>query len=264
MQQEHDNIELSSLMSAEAALAIQAIPAEAAAGNKRRYAREVPASLKFFTLPENINPFIKDIYPNMKIMVTSAIGRVASAGDIDEVINTFVLYMLSESPKHGVLRFTLYDPVRWPDQPYYKWFLSNLQFFCMDYHSNKARYERTFSAIQETTGEYEEANRGMTSLDELSYDHQTTSTSIDYVYAMEIMKSVEEFSAKALNRAPNKVCFENYAARLFGMKLEGYTNQEIADAFAISTQGVMAWMTKLRTLLSGILDTELEGHVQPV
>lgn len=226
---------------------------------KRKYAREVSDHLKINTLPKDFNSFLTDLLPNLRVYAGAFI--YTKQIDVDEVINSFVVYMLEISPTHEKVRWQLFDPEAYPDMPYWKWLAAQLRFFCMSKGKKVNKENATHRSISEVSEDYDETTRGMISLDEVSFESASSEESIDYVFATEILKKVYDVSERAIKKAPKAVRFENYAYTLMELRLQGYSSQEISERFFISKQGVSQWMTRLRVLIGDLIG-EPVGHLQ--
>ena len=227
---------------------------------KKTYAVPVPEHLKGHETPKNINSFITGLHPNMIVYANARLGSrilISRPDAPKELVNNFVLYMLSNT-QDGVVRYTRYDPVRFPDQPYYKWFLMNFQYFCLEYTDRYMKDATRFVSIVPTYEEYTEKTANTVSMDEVAAaldNGEERHQSIDYIYAEQVLSRVHAYSEAARSRfSPGKKCFETYADRLLEARIMGYSNPEIAGKFNISTQGVNQWVAKLRELMSNMFD----------
>lgn len=227
----------------------------------KTYAVPVPESLKGFVTPKDINQFITGLLPNLTVFAKARLGSriLSSRPDApSELVNNFVLYMLSETTE-GEVRYTRYDPVNFPGQPYYKWFLMNFSYFCMEYTGRYIKDSSRFVSIVPSYEEYTEKTANTMSMDELASameGDEERHHSIDYIYAEQVLTRVHAYSESARSRfSPGKKCFETHADRLLEARIMGYTNPEIAQQFGISTQGVNQWVAKLRELLGNMFDT---------
>lgn len=213
--------------------------------------KAIPEHLKFFHEPENINQFITDLHDNMYQYVFS---RVRDASFTQEIINNFVVYMLSEAPsRNNVPRFTLYDPVRYKNQPYYKWFIFQLKFFYYDYR--KQAYKLSLQISLSESG-YEEtvetsANNAM-NIDMLSREDASND-----VMSLHYVEELDNYLMSLSDTHKDTFCFEAHAYEIFNAKIRGETNKEIASRYSISNSAVSQWLTKLKSVITDFSEGEL-------
>lgn len=210
----------------------------------RKFAKAVPEHLKFYRLPENLNKFIEEIYPNMQVLVSS---RAISAGDssyVADVISEFMVYMLTYSAKKKRFRWQIYDSVQFSTLPYYRWWLNNLQFFCLrrktDYETRKERDV----TISHTVEESEEV--GGISAPSLAAPTPEC-CSDDEMFMRGLMELVtcrgEEFK-KRKGR-----CAESFAPKVLALRLEGYDAEEISKKTRLSLTKVTNILTYLEDMV---------------
>lgn len=218
---------------------------------KEKYQKPVPQHLQIFHQPEDINEYITQIYPNMRIWISF---KIEEKYNVDEVINNYIVYILGNDKK-GVIRWKKYDPIRFPNQPYHKWFLRQLYFFMLNYRT--AQYRNSFNtSLSENSYEESVENHGVhtINIDMLSKEDKSQDQSLEVV-----VKEFEERLFKFSKVYPEEsfLCFEAYAYRLYQYKQEGVSNKEIAASFGISPSAVSQWMKKLKGMVRGFLDGEL-------
>lgn len=238
----------------------KAAPAKAAEGG-RKYAVPIPDHLKGYEVPKDISAFINDIYPNIKAYAGSKLHTIRSGKrtvvEYDDVINSFVAYMLEVAKKDGRIRYTRYDPITYPDQPFYKWFLIQFEFYCRDCECKENKFMSTHSYFSQEKEDYSEASANELTIEQVlqrTVSHDVTmNASIDYVYAQEVLQAIQKFSEDSIQNGARVKSFETHAARLMSMKLEGYSVAEIAEDFNISSNGVNQWLSKLRGLVSAYI-----------
>lgn len=224
----------------------------------RTYAIPIPEHLKGFEVPKDISKFINDLYPNIRAYASSKLHTIRSGKrtvvEYDDVINSFVMYMLEVTKKDDKVRYTRYDPIAWPDQPFYKWFLIQFEFFCRDAESKAGKFMATHSYLTQENNEYDEASANEVTMEQAVMHSRgvdcSSDNSLDYVYAQEVLHALRKYSEDSIKNGARDKSFETHAARLMSMKLEGYSVSEIAEDFQISSNGVNQWLSKLRTWMS--------------
>ena len=219
----------------------------------KKFVRQVPNHLKFHHVPTNINRFVTELYPNVLIFAKAKLYELFTRNvtQPEDVINTFVVYMLQNANCDGRPRYSRYDPIKWPDQPYYKWFLTQFELFCRQTNTSERKIANRFSRLIDSHDEeFTEQSKGMITMDQAltksGQERYGSGGSIDYIYASEILDALQTFSSRYIDKNPRQVSFENYAASLMQLKIEGWSVAEIAEKFSISTQAVNQWSVKLR------------------
>lgn len=217
----------------------------------------VPEHCKGFELPSNINQFITDMYPNMRAYVFS---RLRDEDDTAEVINNFVLYMLSPAPtRDNVAHWKLYDPQKWSKQPYYKYFLIQLRFFQQNRQREIYKQSKNFTLSEtdyESTAE-NQSNRALNldtmevNLDAISYEPAETA------YEMVFLGQIDKYLSKMSEQHQDSFCFEAKAQWLFHARLNELPNADIAYQLNISPSAVSQWMTKLKKILNVFVEGEV-------
>lgn len=211
----------------------------------------IAESCKGYTLPANINKFITDIYPNMKAFI---FAKTRDEDETAEIINNFVLYMLSPAPTRDNLpHWKLYDPIKYSKQPYYKYFLVNLRFFQQNRQREMYKQAQMYT-LSETDFDSTADNpaNNAINLDTLA-THMTSDSSYELVF----MGQIEKYLTNMSEHHAESMCFEAKAEWLYRARSNGLANSEIADHLQISPSAVSQWMTKLK----GIVTTFLEGEV---
>lgn len=220
----------------------------------------IPEEIKGYTWPTDINAFILKIYPNMRHYVAAKIPKhaVSSAHErdrlVDEIINNFVVYILGQAPSRDFeLRWRLYDPVAYSQQPYYKWFLLQLNFFRRSkqramFLEASREYTLSETGYDETYGEA--ANKAV-HIDSLSDTAEVSFDTIGSLAVAELGAYLEDLSTRYQNHT---LCFEKNAYLLFKFRLEDLTNPEIAQRFKISPSAVAIWLKKLRPIIRAFMD----------
>lgn len=225
---------------------IQAVP------NKTR--RAIPESVKGFAHPLNINQFIGDIYPNMIEYVSS---KLVDRDMAQETINDFVVYMLSPAPtRNNVPHWRLYDAAQYSKQPYYKWFLINLRFFCQSANRNLAISKARNISLVESFEEAEEASGSAITLDMIPQLDPT-----DDPVSMLIVKDVAEYLEAHSKKFEGRRCFDAYAYQMFVALMNGATKRELAQHLQISPSATGQWVDQLRKLVRSALEPSTPNFV---
>ena len=213
---------------------------------KPAYRVPVPEHLKFSHIPENIGEFIEGLLPNLRTYLKA---KGTDYHNLDDTINTFVVYMLSEAPsRNNVPRFTLYDTTK-SKLPYYKWFIRNLHFFVLQNKKVETiKAMRDLSLVDTSTYEEDMAPGSihMYSVTPL----ENPNDPISEIFVGQLSTFLENYSKEH----SATFCFESYAHYLFKAKLEGLSNNDIADALNISCSAVSQWLSKLKILVSNFFE----------
>jgi len=217
---------------------------------QRIYQVPIPEDLKFHHTPESINTFIERLYPNMKFYI---LCRTRDPQNVDNIINNFVLYMLDNNKK-GQPRYTMYDPIRYPGQPYYRWFISNLRYFWLSYRQQliKDQFKVTLSETDYESTAGSPANNAA-HIDIVSMDNlQEPPDSIFFI--SELIEWLRNFSSKHSDFH----CFEAHAFDLFKSRIEGEENNKFAERMKISPSAASQWNLKLKKLVTKYLEGDSE------
>lgn len=212
----------------------------------RKFSREVPEHLKGHSIPESINDFLTGLKPNLSTFIEAHIRKTGS--DADEVLSNFVVYFLSNCGD-GYPRYLRYDPVKYPDQPYYRYTISLLRYFCLNYQTEQAKLSRLMGI---SDGE-EEIQPGQISADTLFYEVDVSDTEMqEELY----LKEIGEFLSHYSQQFHPKLSFETYAPQVYAMKLAGYENKEIGENIGVSSSTIVQWVVRLQNLLKAFLAKE--------
>lgn len=213
----------------------------------KRTKRAIPEVIKGFTHPEDINEFIRVIYPNM---VEYASTKLLDRDLVHETINDFIVYMLSPAPsRDNKPHWLLYDPISYNKQPYYKWFLINLRFHCQSTNRNLAKRAQLVALVES----YEEAEASHGSA--ITLDMISALDPSDDPVSMLIVKDVAEFLEAHSRQFEGKRCFDAYAHEIFVALMHGVTKRELSEYLQISTSATGQWVDQLRKLVRILLDT---------
>ena len=216
----------------------------------KRVKHPVPPELEFFHAPLDIADFIKQVYPHLLILANIK-HYALRALEPDEFINRFVAYILEDS-RIGIPRWQYYDPVRFPNQPYYRWFFSHFELFCRGEIRKTAKWAaRHVSTTDETQTELllEQAYHDL--MAEEQTPAQIQQPLVDDIYWAEVTEGFEAFLAKyrryeeAKAREAPHPTFSQHASELFGLMLDNRTNKDVAAHFGISPSAAMQWKSKL-------------------
>jgi len=197
--------------------------------------------------PRDINSFIADLMPNMRIYLKV---RVKDDKVISEILSNFVEYMLAPAPsRDNVLRYRLYNPVgKHENVKYYQWFIRTLHFFFID-HFNVPGYLQKFPHLALVSLSKTDAMEPGTA----SIDHVAAPTENDPETAI-LTEQVQQMLRRLAYKS-GAGRFELAAEQLFVHMLKGNTTKEIAIDLGISTTTVNAWVRKLRAAVTPILGT---------
>ena len=203
--------------------------------DSRHFKLKVPDELtKLYTVPEDINDFIDKIHPNMDLLVRAK-GIVDQ--DVSEVINNFIVYLLDKDG-NGSVRYNRYDPIKYPDQPFFKWYLCQLKFFVLSKRTEIAKGFKLCSIVVKKPWENSPGIVEETLTKGSRYSDPT--------YGI-ILKEWEDFLFEFSNSHIGK-SFESRADTLFQYKKKGMLAKDIAKEMDISESAVSQWSSKLTKL----------------
>jgi hypothetical protein len=212
------------------------------------YSLPVPERLKGHSVPADIGAFINDLRPHMKMCLSH---MHVPADQVDEYISDYVAYQL-DTDKTGVKRYTTYDPVKHPNIPYYKWFLSILKYRKKYYHSKLAPNNKFVDiSSMETEGRSIGLDRNFSLgggyLDGMfAYfpDHDNR------LSLLQVVEEVRQFSLSHWNW--DRRSFRRNAWQFLAYRYQGYKNVEIAEFCKVSPSAVTQWGTMLVDLVKGM------------
>lgn len=184
---------------------------------------EVPYHLKGFYIPTDINGFIEGVYPSIKHIIEKRFNF--DEDDMCITIGDFVIYML-ESDGSGKIRYKNYDGERYPEIPYYKWFLTQLNYFLLKrFRLNNADIQIDYCS-------------------DWGYFYIQGYSNPEKIYeSVEINHILKEYSEQTQG------LFEKNAHSLYQYKMEGYTNLDIAGMLKVSDTTITNWLRNLQALL---------------
>lgn len=199
----------------------------------KKFKVPVPAKWKDkFEVPQDFKEFLKDIYPNLKYVLQ--INPILNEDDADSVVSEMAIYFLEVSKKRGICRYQMYDPIKYPNIPYHKWFLNQVQYFVLSYKKNFAlwnNFQRQYK---------EEASDPVKTL--------PCTKQNESVWVGNIL--VEEFLSATQNVSDADEGFKKHAYELTLSRLSGEPNTVFAAEKGVPYSRVVSWMSKLRELLS--------------
>ena len=203
----------------------------------------VPNKLKFYHVPEDINGFIEEMLPRMRFMANI---RLPDFFDRDEVVNNFIVYIKGNAPsKNGLERWKIYDSVKYPNMPYFRWFLFNMGFFCrlaMKGHKLKTQRETYISEF-----ENDDSVDGISLV--ISSDSMDTEEIIDRRLMLDrFRKFLRNYSEVCQDKRPIENKFFSCSVKLFDLMLEDATNDEMSDLFEVSKSYILQWKRKVKLI----------------
>jgi len=192
--------------------------------------------LESYEVPRDVNKYIEELLPNMRI----ALFR-AGKENKEWIIGEFVIYLLGTT-KQGTPRYKIYDPIKHPNIPYYKWFLSQLKYFLMQDFRQK---------------ELERAKRPLEYREEFSKDEDMkaayapryeTESVFDKAYINLLPEYLQALEAQSKERG--KDSFEAHAYELYQAKILGEKQQVFAARLGISAATASHWVSKLEKVVT--------------
>jgi len=174
-----------------------------------RYKLKFPPESIFFRYPVCIRSFIEQVYPNMFI---SLHFREFKKKFREEIINDFVVYMLSESSKHkGKPRFLDYDNIKYPHISYIHWFFMKFKYFTKPLR-NYDKY----------TFDYCDIDVDILPFDNFSFERVAVKKFYDY-----FINKIEK------GKFPKEGTFYKFGFKILLMVIDGFTENEISSELNI-------------------------------
>lgn len=199
----------------------------------KKFRVPVPDKWKdLFSIPTDFKEFLKDIYPNLKYVLQ--INPLLKEDDVESVISEIAIYFLEVSKKRGVCRYQMYDPIRYPNIPYHKWFLTQIQYFVMSYKKNFALWNNFRQHYRE------EISDPVKMLPSTKHNEN--------VWIGNIV--IEEFLTTTQRVSDSDMEFRQHAYDLTLSRLSGEPNTVFANRVGVPYSRVVGWMHKLREMLS--------------
>jgi len=212
----------------------------------------VPKHLQVFQTPTNINKYLTELYPNLRVYAQAKTG---GSHNPDEIINNFMCYILGPC-ETGELRYTRYDPVKWSKMPYHKWIIQQFKFYCMSAVSNSFKASQIEVPISTTGAGY--SKDGSSDDDILSLD-LFSNYETDYTARIAIER-LERYLAEIQLANRSVFCLEAFAHWIFRAIVEGYSNQEIAEYLDISLSATSQWRTRLIKIMADFMEVSNDGE----
>lgn len=211
------------------------------------YSVPLPEELKGFKIPKDIRKFISKIIPNIHQALHA---RGVHRKYYEDIVVEFIIYML-ETSKQGTPRYCIYNPNKYPDIPYYKWFLNQIQYFILQ-DFKKKKEERAKRTIAIITGEQDNSENFYTN--GVVYENSIPSKKgsvFEEVYIKNLPSYLFEFS-NSYKENPNS--FESRAYELYLSRINGEQNQKFAKKVGVSSATISQWLTKLKVLIFNYLE----------
>ena len=213
--------------------------------NKKQYKNLFHEATEY-KIPDDFNSFIDRVYEKVISKVRSrvkyAIGGVNytySNDRIESIVSKYIIHML-ERDKHGIVRYKRYDAEKYPGVPYYSWFTMGLKFYMKDYWRDVKKVENRKKLVREETLK---TLKIKVSKDKLGYLRNWNNINSS-IFVKEIKKYLKKYSSggKAIGFEPN-------VYKLYLLKLEGYSNVELAKYFNVNPSLISKWMKRLGSLI---------------
>jgi hypothetical protein len=148
------------------------------------------------------------------------------------LVHDYIIYML-EPDDSGNLRYRRYDAEKYPDIPYYKWFLVKLRYYML---KNVGKMFKDYSILESL----KHCQR---------YCNSQWYLNQDAIYRL---KEADSFLEAYSNET--KTSFGKSAYVLFIYKIEGHNNIEISKMLGVNKSTITKWLYKLKKLLRNNTD----------
>jgi hypothetical protein len=237
-----------------------AAPKAAPAIEKPAFRVPVPEDLKFFHWPSDINDFITKIRPNLvhyvRLHIKNEFRHDTDAPD--RIISSFTIYILSNAPsRDNQPRWQLYSREKFPDQPYYKWFISQFGFAVRDYNTQMSRERVTEVGLdlseeqQDDQGRSEFGRISVAKLYQLQFLEQRTIDPADSADRAELAEDIAGYlyHYQAHYRAAEETGWAANCYDLYQAKVAGKSAEEIAKSLKVSRSALGTWYGNLQAHL---------------
>ena len=169
------------------------------------------------------------------------------------IVADFICYMLDNS-RQGIPRYTLYDPKKYPNTPYYKWLISQVRFFYMDYCEAEQKYSSKNVSLVENLPDDEGFVPNTLSMNSLIGGVENTDpfykASADFT--IDYIKNL----ADGYNDTDVKMCFESESYDLLTAKLNDISVSKFARSKGVSLNEANKWFDNLKTLIKELYNGE--------
>lgn len=226
---------------------------KSAYSNKSTKKIKVPVSQECVELgnriPKNIKRFLTLMYPNMKFGI---LVRYRVSEDIaEQIVSDFTNFILSDcslkNHSEAKPRYQLYDASK--NISYYKWILSQLKFFYLQYMTAKSKIYKRCSNFSELIINAED-NEKM--VNNIILETPEKADPYNIVLGEQVVGYVKKLSESYADKKKN--CFEKCAYDLLISRLSGETGTEFSKKVGISAAAVSQWMDKLQIMIGELLD----------
>ena len=212
----------------------------------KKYVLPVPEECIVYKTPHPnyIRKYLTKIYPNLEM---AAYLKCRDRKVAKTLVGDFVMYMLGET-RTGIPRYQLYNPVKYPNQPYHKWLITQVGYFHLDYMEAEQKYKAHNVSLVENISEDEEYVPNTLSMNSLISGAENSDpfykASADY-----IVEQVKKL-AEAYNDEDVKICFESESHRLLMARLNDISIQKFAKERGVKQSVAKEWLESLKTYVS--------------
>lgn len=193
-----------------------------------------------YEIPTNFNCFIEKQYYLMTSLIRIKVRK--DNDEVESILHDFIVYMF-EKDTLGRVRYKKYNSIKYPDVPYSKWFLSNLKFYIKNYWRS---LKRDFLYVPKYLDEVD-----LDSNDSLLYANHYFDDQDSLVFLNEVYSFLKNYSKNQIKS------FDFNAYTLFKLKMEGYSNIDLAQIFEVIPVTIYSWLSKLRSLIYKNLDIDI-------
>ena len=144
-----------------------------------------------------------------------------------------------EKDRYGMIRYKKYNVEKYPTIPYYKWFFVKLNYFISD-HRRAAKNKNSIVKKMLFLGDI--LNDG------IIYSIPILDSLDSTVFISELLMFLEAYSRRGDG------LFRVNAYTLFVLRLEGYSNADIANFLMVANKTIVVWIKKLRNLIIDFLN----------
>ena len=198
--------------------------------------------------PNYIRKYLAKIYPNLEM---AAYLKCRDRRVAKTLVGDFVMYMLGET-RTGIPRYQLYNPVKYPNQPYHKWLIAQVGYFHLDYIEAEQKYKSHNVGLVESISDDEEFVPNTLSMNSLIKGVENTDPFFK-ASADSICDYIKQL-ADAYNDEDVKICFESESHRLLLARLNDIPLQKFAKERGVKQSVAKEWLEDLKTLVSELYD----------
>lgn len=213
----------------------------------------IPRHLAGFSVPKNIQKYITEMYPYLTKCL--CMKRVFNPEQQTDLIAEFTIFMLETNQK-GVPRYKTYNPKKYPDIPYYRWFLFQMGWILLKQNAAQAKLHQKEKYVLSLSGDAKDA-----------YSPETRKLGIvclEFIPAKDLsipdlvaLKQIPDFLKKYKEQHSRpETCSKNFANHvdyLFEAQMSNRSKTECAEKIGVPRYTLSKWVRNLQALIADFL-----------